>query len=275
MVGLPLSVLQPAPAHAMPIPFELFSEAQPRALSVRIPAESNREVLRWVRYFTGRDRQRFARFMARGAFYKTLIQDILLENGVPSEMYYLAMIESGFARGARSSAKAVGVWQFMPATAKLYGLRVDREIDERLDIIRSSRAAAHMLKDLHREFGSWYLAMAAYNCGVGRVRSAIRKTRTHDFWRLAYRDALPDETANYIPKFQAAMSIARNPEKYGFQRLTNYDFPLLQRVRMPGRMGIGEIARRRGLSVKTIASLNPHLLNARTPIAPYDVWVPR
>lgn len=261
-------------ARALPIPLDLFSEAEPRVFKQEIRPEWNPEVQRWIHFFTHRDRKRFERFMKRGALYKTLIQDILVDNGVPSEMFYLAMIESGFSRGARSSARAVGVWQFMPSTARLYGLRVDHEVDERLDIIRSTRAAARYLKDLKEEFGSWYLAMAAYNCGVGRMRKAVHRNRTHDFWRLARRDALPDETANYIPKFQAAMTIARTPEKYGFPRINFYEFPDVRRVRVPGRTHLAEVARQHRLSFTTIVALNPHLLRGRTPRSSYEVWVP-
>jgi membrane-bound lytic murein transglycosylase D len=273
IIGLVIT-LSTSRSLALPIPLELFSEAEPRQVKVQIPPESNPAVQKWIHYYTHRDRARFARFMKRGSLYKTLIQDILVQNGVPSEMYYLAMIESGFSRGARSTARAVGVWQFMPATARLYGLRVDREVDERLDLIRSTRAASHYLKDLKEEFGSWYLAMAAYNCGVGCMRKAVHRTRTRDFWRLARRDALPDETANYIPKFQAAMIIARAPERYGFQRFNNYDFPDLQKVKFPGKTHLAEIARKRRVSFTTLVALNPHLLHARTPRAGYEVWIP-
>lgn len=261
-------------ARALPIPLSLFSQAEPRVFKQEIRPEWNSDVQRWIHFFTHRDRKRFERFMKRGALYKTLIEDILVENGVPSEMFYLAMIESGFARGARSTARAVGIWQFIPSTARLYGLRVDREVDERLDIIRSTRAAARYLKDLKGEFGSWYLAMAAYNCGVGRMRKAVHRNRTRDFWRLARRDALPDETANYIPKFQAAMTIARAPEKYGFPRVNFYEFPEVRRVRVPGLTHLSTVARQHRLAFTTILSLNPHLLRGRTPRTSYEVWVP-
>lgn len=274
-VWLACSLILSAKAQALPIPFELFSEAEPRDFQIQIPIENKPEVQRWIRFFARQDRNRFARFMKRGALYKTLIQDILVENGVPSEMFYLAMIESGFSRGARSSARAVGVWQFIPATARLYGLRVDREVDERLDIIRSTQAAARYLRDLKDDFGSWYLAMAAYNCGHGRMRRTLNRHGTRDFWRLARRDALPDETANYIPKFQAAMIIARAPEKYGFPRLNAYEFPEVKRVRVSGRTHLAEVARRHGVSATSVVSLNPHLLRGRTPRRPYEVWVPR
>lgn len=264
-------------ALALPIPFELFREAEPRVMRTQIPEEMNPAVQKWIRYFAHEDRGRFDRFMHRGAFYKTLIQDILVENGVPPEMYYLAMIESGFARRARSRASAVGVWQFGRATARLYGLRVDQEVDERMDLIRSTRAAAHHLKELRAEFGTWYTAMAAYNCGVGCARRAIRRGHSRDFWTLARKGLWPVETANYVPKFQAAMAIAKNPHRYGFREKPLYEFPVVSRVRIPGRMRVAEIARRHGISPETILGLNPHLIRGETPSsrAGYEIWLPR
>lgn len=240
-----------------------------------IPIESNAAVRKWVHYFTHTNRDRFDRFMERGARYRILVQDILTENDVPSEMYYLGMIESGYASQARSSARAVGIWQFIAPTARRYGLRVDKEVDERLDVLRSTKAAARYLKDLKEEFGSWYMAMAAYNCGEGRVRSAIRRHRTRDFWTLQKRRALPRETAEYIPKFQAAMAIARNPKKYGFDRKTHYEFPEFKRVTIRGNLALHDIAKRQKVSVTSLKALNPHLLKNRTPKARrgYDVWV--
>jgi membrane-bound lytic murein transglycosylase D len=248
----------------------------PKLKNRSIPNESNFQIRRWVRFFTIEDRERFDRFLARGARYRDLVQNILSENDVPPEMYFLAMIESGYASRARSNARAVGIWQFMPSTARQYGLRVDREVDERLDIVRSTKAAAHYLAALEEEFGTWYLAMAAYNCGEGRVRSAIRRYHTHDFWQLARRGALPGETAQYIPKFQAAMQIARDPSTYGFSRKTYYEFPDMKTVRVPQRLGLSEIAKRQRVPLATLKALNPHLTRNRTPKAHhgYDVWVP-
>lgn len=262
-------------AQGLPIPFELFREGEPRLNRLEIQPEWNPSVRKWIRFFSVDDRDRFARFMRRGALYKNLVQDILVQHGVPAEMYYLAMIESGFSRGARSSAKAVGIWQFMPSTARLYGLRVDREVDERLDVIRSTQAAARHLRELKREFGNWHLAMAAYNCGAGCVQRAVRRHRTENFWRLASRDALPDETINYIPKFQAAMAIARNPEHFGFPRYMTYDFPVVNRVRFEGRVDLEQIARSHRLPITTVLAFNPHLLKRRTPSSGYEVWLPR
>ncbi len=272
-----LSSLMPSRAQALPIPFELFTEAEPRTLRSHIPAENNPSVQKWVKFFSVDDRERFDRFMQRGALYKTLIQDILVEHGVPPEMYYLAMIESGFARRARSHARAVGVWQFMAPTAKLYGLRVDKEVDERMDVIRATRAAARHLKDLKNEFGSWYLAMAAYNCGSGCVRRAVRKHDSKDFWRLVRRRAIPSETANYVPKFQAAMLIARNPEKFGFERKTLYEFPLVRRVKVPAKTHLADVARKYNVPTRTLIALNQHLIRGHTPSgkSTYEIWIPK
>jgi membrane-bound lytic murein transglycosylase D len=263
---------------ALPIPLEYFREAPPRRTrAAAIPVESNALVRRWIDFYTVNDRARFNRFMQRGALYKVLIEDILIENGVPTEMYYLAMIESGFARKARSHASAVGIWQFGAATAKLYGLRVDREVDERLDVIRATRAAARHLAELREEFGSWNLAMAAYNCGVGCVRRAVRRGMSNEFWYLARRRLLPTETVNYIPKFQAAMQIGRAPERYGFSRKAIYNFPLVERVRVPSRIKVGELARRHGVPESTLVAFNLHLVRGHTPSSPsgYEIWVPR
>jgi membrane-bound lytic murein transglycosylase D len=242
-----------------------------------IPIETNAAVRKWIRFFTHEDRNRFERFMIRGGRYRILVQDILEENGVPRELFYLGMIESGYASRARSGARAVGIWQFMPATARRYGLKVNKDVDERLDVMRSTRAAARYLKDLKDEFGSWYVAMAAYNCGEGRVRRAIRRHHTKDYWTLARRRALPAETSDYIPKFQAAMKIARNPRSFGFKRVTHYEFPEVRLVKVRARLDLEEIARRHKVSPADLKALNPNLLKERTPriATGYGVWVPK
>lgn len=261
-----------------PFPPGFLTKAKaPRPVYDDIPIETNASVRKWVYYFTHENRDRFDRFMSRGARYRILVQDILEENGVPAEMYYLGMIESGYASKARSNARAVGIWQFIAPTARRYGLRVNKEVDERLDVLRSTRAAARYLKDLKEEFGSWYMAMAAYNCGEGRVRSAVRRNHTRDFWTLAHRRALPAETVDYVPKFQAAMRIARNPQQYGFGYVTHYEFPEVKLIRVRQQMALEELARRENVSIASVRALNPHLLNARVPrlASGYGVWVPK
>lgn len=264
-------------AQAFTIPLELFTISEPKTFPTKIPHELNARVNGWVKFFSVRDRARFDRFLGRGAMYKSLIQEILVENGVPAELYYLAMIESGFARRARSHAQAVGIWQFIAPTGRRYGLRIDNEVDERMDVIRATRAAARYLRDLKEEFGSWYLAMAAYNCGENRVRRAIHRGHTRDFWALARARKLPAETIHYIPKFQAAMIIARNPERYGFRRRPLYDFPTTRQFRVASHTHIDAIARRHGVSKALLVGLNPHLLRTRVPrtrSGEYSIYLP-
>lgn len=269
-----------APAASLSSPFPpgfLTRAAAPRPVYEDIPIESNASVRKWLNFFSHEDRGRFERFMIRGGRYRILVQQILEENDVPAEMFYLGMIESGYASRARSGARAVGIWQFMPATARQYGLRVNKEIDERLDVMRSTRAAARYLRTLKNEFGSWYMAMAAYNCGEGRIRRAVRRHRTNDYWTLARRRALPAETSDYVPKFQAAMKIASNPSAYGFGRVTHYEFPEVRLVKVRAQLDIDEIARRHRVSSADLRALNPNLLRERTPriASGYGIWMPK
>lgn len=185
-----------------------------------IPLEMNSSIQYWIGQFTGPLRYKFVQFLDRGTFVRPTIQGILAKKGLPIELYYLAMIESGFLTHATSRTKAVGIWQFMKYTAKLYGLKVNRKTDQRKDLKHSTYAACKYLMKLRREFGSWNLAMAAYNAGEGRIHKAIRIGNSRDYWTLIQKGALPFETSQYVPEFQAAMRIAENPDVYGFS--TNF-----------------------------------------------------
>ena len=268
------SVVRPA----TPIPFYLLTTAKARKrLVASIPLESNSEVRNWIAIYTGLERDRFERFMTRGGVYRGLIHDILVREGVPPELFYLAMIESGFSSQARSRAAAVGIWQFMRGTAREYGLRSDSEVDERLDVIRSTRAAARHLHELKSRLGSWHLAMAAYNAGEGRIRNSIRRGRTRDYWKLARGGYLPDETAQYVAKFQAARQIARNPGFYGMRIAPAYEFPRVRQARFSPGVSLFEISRRSGVPLDAIQAMNPHLLQQATPRGgrlKYAVWIP-
>lgn len=242
----------------------------------KVPIEINHKVQEWLRYFS-KDKSRFQRYMDRGEVYRPLIEDVLRKSGVPTEFYYLAMIESGFVVHASSHASAVGIWQFIPGTAHRFGLKKTSDLDERRDVVRSTAAAAVYLKNLHAAFQSWYLAMAGYNAGEGRILRTVVNGGSRDFWELVERKALPAETRDYVPKFLAALLIGRNPEKFGFRRPRAPAFPSFEAALVPPRVPLQEVARHSGISLSTLKLLNPHLIRGRSPnqSAPYAIWVPK
>jgi membrane-bound lytic murein transglycosylase D len=204
-----------------------------------------------------------------------MILDIFKEKGLPEELVFTAMIESGFNPVAVSRAGAKGLWQFMAPTARLYGLRVDRWLDERLDPEKSTVAAANYLRDLYAQFGSWDLAQAAYNAGEVRVQQAIQRTGTRDFWVLHRRSPiLLPETKNFVPAIQAATLIAQQPEQYGFtvvpEEPVRYDV-----VTVPKGSRLTRLAALAGLAPGELEQLNPELWQKQTPPdAPYELKVP-
>jgi membrane-bound lytic murein transglycosylase D len=238
----------------------------------------DRRVRKWLRVYGVKERAGFQRKLDRGEAYRDMVERILVEEGMPPQLYYLALVESGFSAHAESHASAVGMWQFMPGTGRRYGLRSDMVSDDRRDPVQATRAAARHLKDLYRRFGSWYLAMAAYNAGPERVARAVRKARTRDYWELAKRRMLPLETLNYVPKFLAAVVIGQHPEEFGLRQpvARGWVFPEVQaKVVAPGT-SLQKVSSRTGVPVETFRKLNPHL---RKDVAPMSsrrakVWVP-
>lgn len=241
-----------------------------------IPLEINADVERWLDFFTQRDRERFSRFLERGSRYKSMINAVLKEQGIPTELYYQAMIESGFSTHATSTASAVGIWQFIPGTGRRYGLRIDQYVDERRDPMRATIAAAMYLKDLHNVFQNWYLAMAAYNAGEGRILGAIMRSGTRDFWEMVKKRSLPSETMNYIPKFLAATTIGHNLSRYGFEDITPEIPPQLVAVNVPSPVKLADIARITGVPLEILNDYNPNIRRGVTPPGQetYRMWVP-
>lgn len=182
-----------------------------------IPTEVNPLVEKWIAYFQGRGRPHMERYLARSTRYEKLMKKVLRDNGLPEDLFYIAMIESGFSSRATSHAAAVGYWQFIRGTGKRYGLKMDKFVDERRDPVLATQAAADYFKGLYSVFGSWYLAMASYNVGENRVKKEVMNHYTRDFWELAKKRRFPRETINYIPKFIAAKLIAKNPARFGFE----------------------------------------------------------
>ncbi|TNF24402.1 MAG: hypothetical protein EP319_18500 [Deltaproteobacteria bacterium] len=173
---------------------------------------------KWFRYYTGRGKNIFERQMARGEVVRKAIENILVEKNVPLELYYVALIESGFNFSAVSHAGATGPWQFMKNTGRMYGLRIDSEVDERKNIYKATRAAAEYLSDLYNIFNDWALTLAAYNAGEYRILNAIRKANTRDFNSLVKMKVLPPETMNYISKVWTAMIVEKNALKFRLEK---------------------------------------------------------
>ncbi len=237
---------------------------------------SNEKVEEWIKYFAETDRDRFQEFLARGNYYKELIQTRLEDEELPYLLYYQALIESGFNVNAHSRANAVGPWQFVAGTGKRYDLTIAREIDERRDPIKSTEAATKYLTDLFNVFNSWELALAAYNCGEIRVLRAIMKGKTRDFWKLSEMKLLPPETRNYVPKFLAAAHIGENPSKYGIKIEITESYPDVSSYDVPGGLSLSQIAKALELEVDHIEKLNPSLKYKRIPgwLESYEVYLP-
>ncbi len=230
-----------------------------------IPMVINDAVDRHIKCFTGPKRDIFARWLVRSEKYAPTIRGILKKNGLPEDLVYLSMIESGFNMKARSRASASGPWQFMNETGKRYGLRVDYWVDERYDLEKSTVAAARYLKNLFDQFGCWYLAAASYNAGENRVKKAIEKQDTKDFWKLREYKTLPKETQEYVPQLIAAALIAKDPEKYGFDDVVSTPVRSLTKITVPGGVPLKGIARALSLEVVDLRALNPEILKGITP----------
>ncbi|NBY20091.1 LysM peptidoglycan-binding domain-containing protein [bacterium] len=240
------------------------------------PITVNSRVEGWIDYFTGKGRGHMERYLGRSSRYMPVMKQIFKKSGLPEDLVYLALIESGFNLRAKSRAKAVGPWQFMKATGKRYGLRVDAWVDERRDPIRSTEAAANYLKDLYLMFESWYLAASAYNAGEYKVLRAIEETKTNNYWRICETKMLRRETKDYVPKLIAAAIIAKNPTKYGFSEVDYQDPLQFDSIEVNEPVKLKSIAKLIHVSEDDILDLNPAYARSVTPPSggPYPLRVP-
>ncbi|HUJ69827.1 MAG TPA: transglycosylase SLT domain-containing protein [Syntrophorhabdales bacterium] len=230
-----------------------------------IPVVFNDAVQYFIRYFTTEKRKIFANWLKRSRRYIPMIREILRDQGLPEDLIYLAMIESGFNPRAYSPMKACGPWQFIYETGGRYGLRVNHWVDERRDPEKSTVAAALYLKDLFNQFGNWYLAAAGFNAGEKRIERAVEKHETSDFWELSKYNTLPKETREYIPRLLAAAIIAKEPERFGFVNI-NYDQPIaFVTERVPAATPLSVLAKAASVDVLAVRALNPELLTGITP----------
>ena len=238
-----------------------------------IPLVRNKQVDQFITYFTtAKGRKQFAIWMKRYEEYKDLILPILKKHEMPEELMVLAMIESGLNPKAYSRANASGMWQFIYSTGKNYGLKRDWYIDERRDPIKATGAACEYLKDLNEQFDNWYLALAAYNCGSGRISRASKLHQTYDFWQM---HSLPRESRNYIPYYLAAAIIAKEPEKYGFTIPKVKPFSY-EEVVLEHSADLAVLSRVAGIKVKTLRKYNPELRQSATPADnPYLLKLPK
>ena len=241
------------------------TDVSPLALIAPFQVTLNEWVQHFLEFFQAPSRRKItSAWLNRSGRYLDMIQEVFQRYRLPRELAYVAMIESGFNPTAVSRAGAKGLWQFMEGTARRYGLRVDRWVDERLDPEKSTVAAAMYLRDLFGQFGSWSLAKAAYNAGELKVTLALQRDGSSDFWALSRGRVLRDETKRYVPAIMAATVIALNPEQYGFEvspepRLA-YDA-----VPVPARVDLKALAARSGIPLNDLRRLNPELRRGMTP----------
>jgi membrane-bound lytic murein transglycosylase D len=243
------------------------------SVSYDLPVEANSWVEAELDFLVEQRRDVIARWIERGDFYEAFVKEELRAQGVPTDLFHLAMIESGFLPTARSRVGAVGMWQFMPATGRAMGLRIDGEVDERMDPIRSTRAAAKHLRDLKRSMGTWALAAAAYNAGPGRINRGLRETSAENFWQLAERGDLAEETKHYVPRLYAMTVIARGRDRFGFAAASSPSFAF-DSIHVEYATPLQELARMGDVSINELTSLNPHLVGGVAPSGGYWVWVP-
>jgi len=230
-----------------------------------IPVVWNKQVAGWVKFFTGKGRKHFVNYTQRAGRYAPVLSKIMADNGLPRDLIYLAMAESGFQNHARSWAKAVGPWQFMPRTGKNFGLNIDWYVDERRDPLKATIAAATYLKTLYNLFGAWELAAAGYNAGEGKISRALRMYRTNDFWELTRGRYLRSETKNYVPKIMALAIIGKNLDVFGFHEIDFEKALDYEEIMVKGNTDLYEVAEVLELDFEELKRYNPEIVRWQIP----------
>jgi membrane-bound lytic murein transglycosylase D len=251
------------------------AQAEIKSTHSDLPLMMTDQVAGYISYFSNRGRGTFERAFARSGRYHDMMVKILKEEGVPQDLIYLAQAESGFHPLAVSRVGARGIWQFMGSRAKGYGLQHSMWVDDRQDPEKSTRAAAHHLKDLYAQFGDWYLAMAAYNSGPGRVQAAVKRTGYADFWELYQRNVLPRETRNYVPIILAMTIVSKNLSQYGFDDVS-MDSPVgFDKVTINYPVDLRLVAECVDATPAQLQEMNPSLLRMTTPrVGTFELHLP-
>jgi len=253
--------------------FKRLGDYAEEKISYNVPIVLNERVKKSILYYQTVARDAIEKYLSRSTKYLPLFDSVFTEYGLPTDLKYLAMVESGYSPNAYSWARAMGLWQFIASTGRLYNMNRSWWYDERKDPVKSTVAAARFLKDLYNQFGSWELAMAAYNGGPGRVKRTIKKQKTNDFWKMKLRK----QTMDYVPFFMAATMISKDPERFGFTNIDyepewEYDVVTIDRC-----LDLKTIANAIGCSVNDIKKENPELLRRFTPpnIKKYNLRLPK
>jgi membrane-bound lytic murein transglycosylase D len=248
---------------------------QPRARDAwDLTVTRNDRVDFWIGFLTGRNKDRTHAWLEREGMYGEFIRSRLRERGMPEDLFYLAMIESGLSNRAVSHAAAVGLWQFIAETGRRYGLEVSAHVDERRDPVKATEAALDYLEYLYGRFGSWYLAGAGYNTGENRVGRIMREMTGSergtdaDYWRIAPH--LPRETRDYVPLMLAAGHIGKDPNAYGFYGIEHQPPLAFDRVEVEGGISLAAVAAAAGVEASSVRDLNPQLIRGITP--PGRMW---
>ena len=252
-----------------------FVEEKVELIPGSVPITYNQKVASIIKFFQNQGRKSIQNWLNRMDRYKKIMLPILEEMEVPSELFYLAMIESGLNPNAYSYAHAAGPWQFIASTGKIYDLKIDWWVDERRDFIKSTYAAAKYLKDLHNRFGDWYLAFAAYNCGASRVLKEMKRSNSTNFWDL---NRLPGQTRNYVPKILAFFLISKNPEKYGFNIINEPNLDWVNK-KIDKQISFQQISDITKIDIKTLQLYNPEIKRGILPPIDeksyYDLRLPK
>jgi membrane-bound lytic murein transglycosylase D len=249
-------------------------QTEVRSTASALPLVVNDTVLGYINYFNGRGHKTIETGLARAGKYRPMISKILAEEGVPQELIHLAQAESGFLPRAVSRAQAEGMWQFVKFRGNEYGLKQTPYSDERLDPEKATRAAAHHLHDLYNEFGDWYLAIAAYNCGPGCIEKAVERTGYADFWELRARNAIPKETTNYVPIILAMTIMAKNAPAYGLDQVVPDEPVDYDTIRTTSPTNIALLSDLTDTSIPELMQLNPALLRKIAP-GDFEIRVPK
>jgi len=253
-----------------------FSPIAPRP-HYDLPITHNSKVRFWMKHYQKGGRFWFKRWMERSYRYMPQMQAHMRQKGIPQDLAYVAMIESGFLAHATSTAAAVGYWQFIRPTANRYGLRTSWWLDERRDFTKSTRAAASYLSDLYKIFQSWYLTAAAYNMGEGRLHRLIKRHKTNNFWVLSKKRDFPKETREYIPKLIAALLISKRPRMYGFYNIQRKQPFSYEYFSVPGGTDLYHLSKYLKVNKRLLKRLNPELIHGFIPgfINSHRIRVPK